>query len=65
MEVEKSKPMSFMAALHAAKLEAEVQRRRDKPVDLARSRTNSVSLMRRHRVSKRISEAMKSRMKGY
>uniref|UniRef100_A0A7S0X414 Polycystin cation channel PKD1/PKD2 domain-containing protein n=1 Tax=Mantoniella antarctica TaxID=81844 RepID=A0A7S0X414_9CHLO len=65
VEVEKSKPLSFMAALHAAKLEAEVQRRRDKPVDPARSRTNSVSLMRRHRVSKRISEAMKSRMKGY
>ena len=65
VEVAKKKPPSLAAMVLQLKLEAEQKRRKEKPKDLSKVRTNPVSLMRRHRVGKKEAEAKKQRLKGY
>jgi hypothetical protein len=46
-------------------MKAEQKKRKEKPKDLTKVRTNPVSLMRRHRVGKKAAEEKKNRMKAY
>ena len=65
VEVAKNKPLNFAAAVLALKLQEEQKKRKEKPKDLSKVRTNPVSLMRRHRVGKKEAAAKKEKLKGY